>query len=89
MIVAAIDVSDMDRYLQMLHTNETELALLAKDLLINVTSFFRDPSVFDLRNVSTTLRHPGSEFKLYWAALPSSFPARLPVFMRAFSTSAD
>ena len=48
MIMAAIDVSDMDRYLQMLHTNEDELVLLAKDLLINVTSFFRDPSVFDL-----------------------------------------
>ena len=26
----------------------TELDLLAKDLLINVTSFFRDPKVFDL-----------------------------------------
>jgi transporter family protein len=42
-----------------------------------------------VRNVSTTLRHPGSEFRLYWAALPGSFPARLPAFMRAFSASAD
>jgi cytochrome b561 len=41
------------------------------------------------RNVSTTLRHPGSEFKLYWAALPSSFPARWPAFKRVFSASAD
>jgi two-component system CheB/CheR fusion protein len=48
MIMAAIDVSDVDRYLQMLHGNEDELALLAKDLLINVTSFFRDAPVFDL-----------------------------------------
>ena len=48
MVMAAIDVSDVDRYLQMLRTNEDELALLCKDLLINVTSFFRDRPVFDL-----------------------------------------
>ena len=38
---------DMDRYLQMLRDDPGELDLLAKDLLINVTSFFRDPKVFD------------------------------------------
>ena len=48
MVMAAIDVSDVDRYLQLLRTNEVELALLCKDLLINVTSFFRDRPVFDL-----------------------------------------
>ena len=48
MVMAAIDVSDVDRYLQMLRTNEDELALLCKYLLINVTSFCRDRPVFDL-----------------------------------------
>ena len=38
----------MDRYLDMLRSDADELDLLAKDLLINVTSFFRDPKVFDL-----------------------------------------
>src|ERR1700722_13037762 len=34
-------------YLKMLGTDAGELDLLAKDLLINVTSFFRDPRVYD------------------------------------------
>ena len=48
MAAAAIDAGDMYRYLDMLRTDPNELALLATDLLINVTSFFRDPKVFDL-----------------------------------------
>ena len=36
------------RYLQVLHENAGERELLAKDLLINVTHFFRDPAAFDL-----------------------------------------
>lgn len=47
MAMAAIDVDDMDRYLNVLRGDRQELDLLAKDLLINVTSFFRDPQVFD------------------------------------------
>ncbi len=46
--MAAIDVHDRDRYLQLLQTDQRELIMLAKDLLINVTSFFRDPQVFAL-----------------------------------------
>jgi two-component system CheB/CheR fusion protein len=38
----------IDRYLALLRDDSNELDLLAKDLLINVTSFFRDPKVFDL-----------------------------------------
>jgi two-component system CheB/CheR fusion protein len=45
--LAAIEVHDMNRYLKLLHSDPRELELLAKDLLINVTSFFRDPKVFD------------------------------------------
>jgi two-component system, chemotaxis family, CheB/CheR fusion protein len=48
MAMAAIETDDMDRYLKTLHNDARELDLLAKDLLINVTSFFRDPKVFDL-----------------------------------------
>jgi two-component system CheB/CheR fusion protein len=39
---------DMDRYIDILRSDTRELDLLAKDLLIHVTSFFRDPKVFDL-----------------------------------------
>jgi len=48
MALAAIETSDMNRYLELLQRDGGELDLLAKDLLINVTSFFRDPKVFDL-----------------------------------------
>jgi two-component system CheB/CheR fusion protein len=48
MVMAAIDVADMDRYVEILRNDQNELTLLAKDLLINVTSFFRDQHVFDL-----------------------------------------
>ncbi len=37
----------MEGYLALLQDDPQELDLLAKDLLINVTSFFRDPQVFD------------------------------------------
>ena len=48
MIMASVNVSEVDRYIQLLQSDQGELDLLAKDLLINVTSFFRDPKVFDL-----------------------------------------
>ncbi len=48
MVLAGIAAHDMDRYLVLLKGDTAELDLLAKDLLINVTSFFRDPKVFDL-----------------------------------------
>ncbi|HLG88992.1 MAG TPA: chemotaxis protein CheB, partial [Alphaproteobacteria bacterium] len=47
MAMAAIEGDHMDRYLEILRTDANELEVLAKDLLINVTSFFRDPKVFD------------------------------------------
>lgn len=48
MAMASIESADLDRYLEILRSDTAELDLLAKDLLINVTSFFRDPKVFDL-----------------------------------------
>ena len=46
MALAAVD--DSGRYLDMVRQDSGELELLAKDLLINVTSFFRDPKAFEL-----------------------------------------
>ena len=48
MAMAAIESDDIERYLELLQSDSGELNHLAKDLLINITSFFRDPKVFDL-----------------------------------------
>jgi two-component system CheB/CheR fusion protein len=48
MAMAAIKLRDLEGYLAFLGSDPGELELLAKDLLINVTNFFRDPKVFDL-----------------------------------------
>jgi len=48
MAMAAIKIHDLEGYLDVLKSDAGELELLAKDLLINVTSFFRDTKVFDL-----------------------------------------
>jgi two-component system CheB/CheR fusion protein len=48
MAMASIEATRMDRYLDLLRRDTGELNLLAEDLLINVTNFFRDPKVFDL-----------------------------------------
>jgi len=45
--LSKVALNSMERYLQILKENPVELDLLSKDLLINVTSFFRDPKVFD------------------------------------------
>jgi len=47
MAMASIENDSMDRYLDLLRHDPAELDLLARDLLINVTSFFRDPAVFE------------------------------------------
>ena len=46
--MASIRTNDMAQYAELLRRDPRELDLLAKDLLINVTSFFRDPEVFEL-----------------------------------------
>ena len=46
--MALAGVDDSGRYLDLLRENPAELELLAKDLLINVTSFFRDAKAFEL-----------------------------------------
>ncbi|MGC8525506.1 MAG: chemotaxis protein CheB, partial [Acidibrevibacterium sp.] len=48
MAMAALAADDVEGYLEILRTDQRERDLLIKDLLINVTSFFRDPRVFDV-----------------------------------------
>jgi len=48
MALASIPATEMERYLKVIQHDPVELNLLATDLLINVTSFFRDPGVFEL-----------------------------------------
>ncbi len=45
--MALAGVDGIDDYLGKLRKHDSELALLAKDLLIHVTSFFRDPAAFE------------------------------------------
>ena len=70
MTLAGID--DSSRYLDMLRENPAELDLLAKDLLINVTSFFRDSKAFELlaQEVIPDLvrRHPADRPLRIWVA---------------------
>jgi two-component system, chemotaxis family, CheB/CheR fusion protein len=70
MALAGID--DSGRYLDMLRQDAGELELLAKDLLINVTSFFRDPKAFELlaEEVIPDLvrRHPSDRPLRIWVA---------------------
>jgi two-component system, chemotaxis family, CheB/CheR fusion protein len=46
--MATAAIVDGNRYLDVLRRDPAELELLAKDVLINVTSFFRDPKAFEL-----------------------------------------
>ncbi len=45
--MAGLGVAEMDRYLELLRTDRKEREMLTEDLLINVTSFFRDPKIFE------------------------------------------
>ncbi|MEO8683232.1 MAG: chemotaxis protein CheB, partial [Devosia sp.] len=47
MALAGILPGSMPRYLKLVQTDPAEQESLTSDLLINVTSFFRDPKVFD------------------------------------------
>ncbi|WEN16560.1 chemotaxis protein CheB [Rhodanobacter sp. AS-Z3] len=53
MLIAGVETHHMDEYLQLLRKDGHEAELLAKDLLINVTRFFRDTDVFD--TLATTI----------------------------------
>ena len=72
MAMSAIDANDTNKYLEILRSDANELDLLAKDLLINVTSFFRDPEVFDFlaqETIPELIRdHPEDQPLRIWIA---------------------
>lgn len=68
----ALAECDAPHYLQRLQDDPKEVALLAKDLLINVTCFFRDPKVFDFLGEKVLpgliLDHPAETPLRIWIA---------------------
>ena len=72
MAMAGIASSDKARYLETLVKNPLELSQLATDILINVTSFFRDPDVFErLRTQivpALVKHHPSGQPLRLWVA---------------------
>lgn len=72
MAMAAVEPGDGERYLKILQSNKSELELLAKDLLINVTTFFRDPKVFavlEQKIIPDLIRtHPADQPIRIWIA---------------------
>ncbi|CCB66516.1 chemotaxis protein CheB [Hyphomicrobium sp. MC1] len=72
MAMLSIGTNGMKKYLDVLHGDSNELELLAKDLLINVTNFFRDPEVFKFL-AETTIpelikEHPIDQALRVWVA---------------------
>jgi len=53
MTMAGLGPGDTGPYMELLRRDEDERRQLANDLLINVTSFFRDPKIFELLASST------------------------------------
>ncbi len=74
--MASLKAGDMAGYLDLLGRDEVERDALAKDLLINVTSFFRDPKAFDLlasKIIPDLIRdHPSDRPVRVWVAGCSS-----------------
>lgn len=74
--IAILAVSDTAAYLDLLADDAKELEVLAKDLLIHVTSFFRDPGVF--RFLATSVipqlvrQHPPGQPIRVWVPACSS-----------------
>ncbi len=71
MAMASLKPTDTKAYLDRLRSDPAEIEELAKDLLIHVTSFFRDPKVFDLL-ASTTIPalvadHPDTPLRIWIA----------------------
>ncbi|WP_404790759.1 chemotaxis protein CheB [Altericista sp. CCNU0014] len=46
--MALLNIATLENYLNYLQTTSTEVDELCQDLLINVTSFFRDPEIFEV-----------------------------------------
>jgi len=72
MALAAIESDNMQQYIEVLRSDAAERDRLIDDLLINVTSFFRDPEVFEFlaKNVVPDLvrNHPADLPLRIWIA---------------------
>jgi two-component system CheB/CheR fusion protein len=70
--MAAVATSNMTDYIEVLANDPAGLERFAKDILINVTQFFRDPKVFDFlanKVVSALVRnHPRGQDIRIWIA---------------------
>ncbi|MBI5163443.1 MAG: PAS domain-containing protein [Magnetospirillum sp.] len=67
--LAANRIETIQAYLEYVRANPAELDLLCKDILISVTSFFRDPKAFeDVRQALSEViatKHPGDGIRLW------------------------
>ena len=72
MAMSSIETNDMNKYLELLRSDANEIELLAKDLLINVTSLFRDREVFEIlaeKTIPELIRdHPEDRPLRIWIA---------------------
>jgi chemotaxis methyl-accepting protein methylase len=68
--IAVHQIATIDDYIRLLRSNPAELDLLFKELLIGVTSFFRDPEVWDRLAEQAfpalLARHPGGHALRAW-----------------------
>ncbi len=71
MAMASLRPTETKAYLERLRRHPAEIEELAKDLLIHVTSFFRDPKVFDLLARTTipalVADHPDTPLRIWIA----------------------
>src|SRR5690606_24032377 len=74
--MAVHQVADLDGYVRYLGGNPQEMDLLFKELLIGVTSFFRDPEVWEALRTeaipSLLARHPHGSALRAWVPACSS-----------------
>ncbi len=72
MALAGLKPDEMAGYLAMLRTDPPELQALARDVLIHITSFFRDTAVFDILAAETipelVASHPTGQPLRVWVA---------------------
>ena len=90
MAMAMIGAQEMVRYAAALRDDPAELEHLAKDLLIHVTSFFRDPAVFEqLARDGRSRTHPSAIRQTISCASgsPDAAPGKRPTPSRWSSTS--
>ena len=68
--MAAVEAATVDDYLVIAHESPAEVDLLFKDLMITVTSFFRDPDEFDAlrRHIGELIEERSGEDIRVWVA---------------------